>query len=62
MDGVKYLNEVNITLDAVLGMDMLGGFLGNNILPADTTKAKEETKLDPVKSVLKGILKKKNNN
>ena len=41
---------------------MLGGLLGNNAVPTDTTKVKEETKLDPVKSVIKGILKKKNNN
>ncbi len=53
MEKVKLLNK---------GKDMLGGLLGNNIVPADTTKAKEETKFDPVKSVIKGILKKKNNN
>ena len=44
------------------GKDMLGGLLGNTAAPTDTTKVKEETKVDPVKSVIKGILKKKNNN
>ena len=53
MEKEKFLNK---------GKDMLGGLLGNNAVPTDTKKVKEKTKLDTVKSVIKGILKKKNNN
>ncbi len=44
------------------GKDIIGGFLGKNKVSTDTTKVNEGTKTDPVKSVLKGLLKKKKNN
>lgn len=40
------------------GKDVLQGLLGGKKVPNDTTQGKK----DPVKSVIKGILKKKNNN